>query len=93
VPVRVFTDDIGAAAEDPATGSAALGLQVALVALGLLAPDGESVVELSQGVQLSRPSTLRCRVEARGGVAVRCRVGGHVVPVARGTIRVPPVTR
>ncbi|MFC6008998.1 PhzF family phenazine biosynthesis protein [Angustibacter luteus] len=90
VPVRVFTDDIGAAAEDPATGSAALGLQVALVALGLLAPDGASVVELSQGVQLSRPSTLRCRVEASGGVAVRCHVGGQVVPVARGSIRVPP---
>jgi trans-2,3-dihydro-3-hydroxyanthranilate isomerase len=92
VAVRVFTDDIGAAAEDPATGSAALGLQVAAVALGLLAPDGGSVLELSQGVQLSRPSTLRCRVEARGGAAVRCHVGGHVVPVARGSIRVPPAT-
>ncbi|WP_426566035.1 PhzF family phenazine biosynthesis protein [Angustibacter sp. McL0619] len=90
--VRVFSDDAGAV-EDPATGSAALGLQAALVDLALLPADGASELVLSQGTELGRPSTLHCRVEARGGTAVRCQVGGQVVPVARGSIRVPPVNR
>jgi trans-2,3-dihydro-3-hydroxyanthranilate isomerase len=89
VAVRVFSDDVGAAAEDPATGSAALGLQVALVELGLLAGEGVSELVLSQGTELGRPSTIHCRVEAAGGTAVRCQVGGRVVPVARGSLRVP----
>jgi trans-2,3-dihydro-3-hydroxyanthranilate isomerase len=85
---RVFTDDIGPA-EDPATGSAALGLGVVLVHVGLLAADGESSFTVRQGIELGRPSTLQCRVEARDGRAVRCHVGGGVVPVATGTIRRP----
>lgn len=86
--VRVFTDDIGAL-EDPATGSAALGLSVALVDHGLLAADGESRYTVRQGVELGRPSVLHCAVDATAGAATRCRVGGQVVPVATGTIRVP----
>ncbi len=86
--VRVFTDDIGAL-EDPATGSAALGLSVALVDHGLLPPDGESRYAVRQGLELGRPSTLHCVVEASGGAATRCRVGGQVVPVATGTMRAP----
>lgn len=88
--VRVFTDDIGASAEDPATGSAALGLGVALVATGALAADGESTYRVEQGVEVGRPSVLHGRVEAADGVAVGCHVGGQVVGVASGTIRVPP---
>lgn len=87
--VRVFTDDIGTA-EDPATGSAALGLGAVLVSVGLLPPDGDASFAISQGVELGRPSTLNCRVQARQGVAVGCQVGGHVVAVASGTIRRPP---
>lgn len=85
---RVFTDDISAA-EDPATGSAALGLAVVLVAQGLLPAEGESRFTVSQGVELGRPSVLHCRVEARGGRAVDCRVGGRVEPVASGTMVAP----
>ena len=87
--VRVFTDDIGAA-EDPATGSAALGLAVVLVAHGLLAGDGTSTFTVRQGVEMGRPSTLHGEVTAAGGRAVACRVGGEVVPIASGTVRVPP---
>lgn len=85
---RVFTDDIGPA-EDPATGSAALGLGAVLVEVGLLPGDGESRFTVRQGIELGRPSTLECLVEARGGRAVRCHVGGGVVAVASGTIRRP----
>lgn len=86
---RVFVPGAGVA-EDPATGSAALGLGVWLVASGLLPPDGESRYTVRQGVELHRPSTLDCTVLARGGVAVSTTVTGHVVPVATGRIAIPP---
>lgn len=87
--VRVFTDDIGAA-EDPATGSAALGLGVVLVTHGLLDGDATSTFTVRQGVEMGRPSTLHGEVTAAGGRAVSCRVGGEVVAIATGTVRVPP---
>jgi trans-2,3-dihydro-3-hydroxyanthranilate isomerase len=88
--VRVFAAGVGVP-EDPGTGSAALGLGVHLVASGLLDGDGETPYVVVQGVEMGRPSTLACRVEARSGAAVRCRVAGDVVPVARGEIAVPPL--
>ncbi len=84
---RVFCGGIGVA-EDPATGSAALGLGVYLAATGLLG-DGEHLYVVQQGYELGRPSTLTCTVDVVGGTAVRTTVGGSVVPVARGEIRVP----
>lgn len=86
--VRVFADDIGVP-EDPATGSAALGLSAALVAAGLLPGEGRGEYDVAQGAEIGRPSALRCAVEAEGGSAVRCEVAGSVVPVARGTITRP----
>ena len=86
---RVFAAGAGVA-EDPATGSAALGFGVHLVAAGLLPADGESAYDVVQGVEMGRPSLLRCTVLARSGTAVEARVSGDVVPVARGTIVVPP---
>jgi trans-2,3-dihydro-3-hydroxyanthranilate isomerase len=75
--------------EDPATGSAAAGLGLVLVAAGLAAPDGETSYEIEQGVDMGRPSQISGRVEATDGVATRVHVSGRVVPVARGTIRIP----
>jgi trans-2,3-dihydro-3-hydroxyanthranilate isomerase len=86
---RVFEPGSGVA-EDPATGSAALGLGVWLVASGLLPADGESRYTVRQGAELHRPSTLDCTVTARDGMAVSTTVTGHVVPVAAGQIAVPP---
>ncbi len=83
--VRVFADDIGVP-EDPATGSAALGLSVALVAAGLVPAAGRTEYAVRQGAEIGRPSSLRCVVEASDARAVRCQVGGFVTPVARGTI-------
>jgi trans-2,3-dihydro-3-hydroxyanthranilate isomerase len=85
---RVFAADL-AWGEDPATGSAALGAGVWLVATGLLAPDGTSSYAVHQGEAMGRPSVLSCTVTASGGRAVAATVRGAVVPVARGRIRVP----
>jgi trans-2,3-dihydro-3-hydroxyanthranilate isomerase len=85
---RVFVDDL-AWGEDPATGSAALGAGVWLVAAGLLAPEGTSSYVVSQGEAMGRPSVLSCTVTASGGRAVAATVRGAVVPIARGRIRVP----
>jgi len=85
---RVFAAGAGVA-EDPATGSAALGLGVWLVASGLVAADGETPYLIEQGLEMGRPSRLECVVAARAGEAVSARVTGQVVAVAEGTIRVP----
>lgn len=76
--------------EDPATGSAALGLGVWLVGNGWLPGEGITAYTVHQGVEMHRPSLLECTVTAVGGVATVATVSGHVVPVARGEIAVPP---
>ncbi len=85
---RVFAYDVGVH-EDPATGSAALGLGVFLVAAELLPGEGSTAYDIVQGVEMGRPSRLSCVVEAADGQAVSVRVTGSVVPVARGWIRPP----
>jgi trans-2,3-dihydro-3-hydroxyanthranilate isomerase len=85
---RVFAGDL-AWGEDPATGAAALGTGVWLVAAGLLTGDEASSYVVRQGEALGRPSVLSCTVTAAGGRAVGATVRGAVVPVARGRIRVP----
>jgi trans-2,3-dihydro-3-hydroxyanthranilate isomerase len=84
---RVFAGDV--AWEDPATGSAALGLGVWLADAGLIAPDSTTPYVIRQGEQLGRPSVLTCTVTASGGSAVGATVRGGVVPIASGRIRVP----
>jgi trans-2,3-dihydro-3-hydroxyanthranilate isomerase len=84
---RVFAGDV--AWEDPATGSAALGLGVWLADAGLIAPDSTTSYVIRQGEQLGRPSVLSCTVTAAGGSAVGATVRGGVVPIAAGRIRVP----
>ncbi|MGY1651695.1 PhzF family phenazine biosynthesis protein [Geodermatophilus sp. SYSU D01119] len=85
---RVFARDLRWG-EDPATGSAALGLGVWLAAAGLVAPEGTSSYRVRQGEAMGRPSVLDCTVTAAGGRATSATVWGAVVPVAAGRIRVP----
>ena len=85
---RVFAGDLQWD-EDPATGSAALGLGVWLVATGLLSDEGTSSYVVRQGEKMGRPSVLTCTVTAAGGTAVSATVQGAVVPIAAGRIRVP----
>jgi trans-2,3-dihydro-3-hydroxyanthranilate isomerase len=75
--------------EDPATGSAAAGLGLVLVASGVAAADGDTSYEIEQGVDMGRPSRISGRVEAAAGVATRVHVSGTVVSIARGAIRIP----
>ena len=88
VHARVFCPDVGVL-EDPATGSAALGLGQVLATDGLLPGAGDGSYVVRQGVEMGRPSLLRGRVTSRSGMVVDCTVAGHVVPVATGQIAVP----
>lgn len=83
---RVFVPGL-AVPEDPATGSAAAGLGIALHARGLLGDGGR--YRISQGREIGRPSVLDGRIDAAGGVVGRVHVAGAVHPIARGQIRVP----
>ena len=78
--------------EDPATGSAALGLGVWLAANGLVG-EGDTAYSIDQGVDMGRPSRLECVVTVESGAATRCQVRGDVVPVARGELVRPVVAR
>ncbi|MBA3266014.1 MAG: PhzF family phenazine biosynthesis protein, partial [Nocardioidaceae bacterium] len=89
VNARVFVPGPGVP-EDPATGSAAAGLGLVLVASGSAAPAASTSYQITQGVDMGRPSLLSGTVEAVDGTAVRCRVAGQVVAVASGTIAIPP---
>ena len=81
---RVFAPSDGVP-EDPATGSAAGPLVVHLCRHGLVAW-GEWI-EIAQGAEIGRPSTLFARADARDGELERVAVGGHAVVVARGEFR------
>jgi trans-2,3-dihydro-3-hydroxyanthranilate isomerase len=86
---RVFCPGVSVP-EDPATGSAALGLGVWLVANGWLPGAGVSSYAVHQGLEMHRPSLLECTVTAAAGAAVSATVAGHVVSIGRGDITVPP---
>jgi trans-2,3-dihydro-3-hydroxyanthranilate isomerase len=73
--------------EDPATGSAAGPLAVHLARHARIA-FGEQIT-ISQGAELSRPSTLYALVEGSPERIERVRVGGAAVVVARGEFSVP----
>ena len=88
VTARVFAGDLRWG-EDPATGSAALGAAVWLVATGLLPGEDTASFAVRQGEWLGRPSLMSCTVTASGGAAVSATVAGSVVPIASGRIRVP----
>ena len=69
-------------AEDPATGSAAGPLALHLARHGRIAFGDE--IEISQGAEIGRPSTLYARVDGTADAIERIEVGGSAVIVARG---------
>jgi len=81
---RVFAPSDGVP-EDPATGSAAGPLVVHLCRHERV--EWGEWIEISQGVEIGRPSTLFARADARDGELERVAVGGHAVVVARGEFR------
>ena len=78
---RMFGPALGVA-EDPATGSAAGPLACHLVRHGRIAFGDE--IEIVQGVEIGRPSTLYARADGGDGAVERVEVGGSAVVVARG---------
>ncbi len=81
---RMFAPALGVP-EDPATGSAAGPLAVHLARHGRSA-FGEQI-EIRQGVEIGRPSTLYASAEGSGDRVDRVLVGGRAVVVARGEYR------
>jgi trans-2,3-dihydro-3-hydroxyanthranilate isomerase len=83
---RMFAPGSGVA-EDPATGSAAGPLAVHLARHGRIGFGEE--IEISQGAEIGRPSTLYARVDGSAEQLERVEVGGSAVIVARGEFRLP----
>jgi trans-2,3-dihydro-3-hydroxyanthranilate isomerase len=75
----------GGVAEDPATGSAAGPLALHLARHGRIAFGDE--IEITQGVEIQRPSKLYARVDGSAERVERVEVGGSAVVVARGEFR------
>jgi trans-2,3-dihydro-3-hydroxyanthranilate isomerase len=75
----------GGVPEDPATGSAAGPLACHVVRHSLAKPGTQ--LEITQGVEIKRPSTLYARVEGSPEQIERVEVGGSAVVVARGEFR------
>lgn len=83
---RMFSpsDGIG---EDAATGSAAGPLACHLGRHGVV-PWGEQL-EIEQGAEIGRPSTLYARATGSGDEIESVEVGGRAVTVARGEFKIP----
>jgi trans-2,3-dihydro-3-hydroxyanthranilate isomerase len=75
----------GGVPEDPATGSAAGPLAVHLLRHGRL--ESGTQIEISQGAEIDRPSTLYARVHGTPDRIESVEVGGSAVIVARGEFR------
>lgn len=84
--MRMFAPS-GGVAEDPATGSAAGPLALHLARHGRIGFNEE--IEIAQGSEIGRPSTLYARVEGSPERVERIEVGGSAVVVARGEFRLP----
>jgi len=81
---RMFAPSDGVP-EDPAIGSAAGPLACHLCRHGLA--EWGSEIEISQGDEIGRPSTLYARATGWDGSIERVEVGGRAVVVARGEFR------
>ena len=75
----------GGVPEDPATGSAAGPLACHLVRHGLVEAGTE--IQILQGAEVGRPSTLYARADGTPERIERVEVGGSAVIVARGEFR------
>jgi trans-2,3-dihydro-3-hydroxyanthranilate isomerase len=82
---RMFAPALGVL-EDPATGAAAGPLACHVCRHGLVPWGAE--IEISQGAELRRPSTLYARAAGSEAGIEQVEVGGQAVVVARGEFRI-----
>jgi trans-2,3-dihydro-3-hydroxyanthranilate isomerase len=78
---RMFSP-LSGTVEDAATGSAATPLAALLLSL---TKDTERRYDITQGVEMGRPSLLLCTAR-RGADGIRASVGGGCVPVLKGEV-------
>jgi trans-2,3-dihydro-3-hydroxyanthranilate isomerase len=81
VKTRMFAPELGSS-EDAATGSAAGPLAAHLARHGVI-PWG-TLITISQGAEIGRPSTLYAKAEGEGDTITGVEVGGAAAVVARG---------
>ena len=86
---RMFAPHTSGVPEDPATGSASGPLGAYLVERGLVAPAETVDIVSEQGTRMGRSSFVRIRIGMRGGRINEILVGGTVVPVIDGRLRIP----
>ena len=86
---RMFAPHTSGIREDPATGSASGPLGAYLVERGLVTPAATVDIVSEQGTHMGRQSFIRIRIGMSGGRIGLILVGGSVVPVIEGRLRVP----
>lgn len=85
---RMFVPNISGIREDPATGSASGPLGAYLVLNGLVRESAEVRIVSEQGTKMGRQSFVHIRVAMQGEAITGIRVGGGVVPVLEGELRI-----
>jgi trans-2,3-dihydro-3-hydroxyanthranilate isomerase len=88
---RMFAPHNGIA-EDPATGSASGALGAYLVRHGLVPAAGDVRIISEQGTKMGRRSLVHIRLRMRDGRPTDIAIGGSVVPVLDGRLRLPAAT-
>ncbi|MGH7373165.1 MAG: PhzF family phenazine biosynthesis protein [Candidatus Rokuibacteriota bacterium] len=86
---RMFAPHTSGIPEDPATGSASGPLGAYLVERRLVAAGDTVEIVSEQGTRMGRQSFIRIRIGMTGGRIGEILVGGSVVPVIEGRLRVP----
>ncbi len=81
---RMFAPTLGVA-EDPATGSAAVGF-AGVIAKFDEPPSGMHKKQLEQGLEMGRPSFISLSIEMRGSELSNVRIGGSSVRVSHGQL-------
>lgn len=87
VRARMYAPGIGVP-EDPATGSAAVGLG-GYLAMRHARADGTLRWVVEQGFEMGRPSILEVEVDKARGAITGVRVGGRTVMMMQGTLTLP----
>jgi len=85
---RMFAPHTSGVPEDPATGSASGPLGAYLVLNGLVGKGAEVRIVSEQGTKMGRQSFLHIRLAMQGETITGIRVGGGVVPVLEGELRI-----
>jgi len=85
---RMFAPHTSGIPEDPATGSASGPLGAYLVLNGLVRKSAEVRIVSEQGTKMGRQSFIHIRLTMQGETITGIRVGGNVVPVLEGELRI-----